>query len=201
MVIFCSRPVALSRALTLRMPLASMSKVTSICGTPRGAGGMPSSMKRPSVLLSAAIGRSPWRTWISTLGWLSAAVVKIWLLRVGMVVLRWMMGVATPPRVSMPRVSGVTSSSSTSLTSPLSTPAWMAAPMATTSSGLTPLWGSRPKNFCTVSCTAGMRVWPPTSTTSSTWSAVTPASSSAWRHGPDRRAPPGRRPVAPAWRG
>ena len=34
------------------MPSASMSKVTSICGTPRGAGGMPTSSKRPSVLLS-----------------------------------------------------------------------------------------------------------------------------------------------------
>jgi hypothetical protein len=34
------------------MPLASMSNVTSICGTPRGAGGMPTSWKRPSVLLS-----------------------------------------------------------------------------------------------------------------------------------------------------
>ena len=59
-VIFCSRPVALSLALTLRMPLASMSNVTSICGTPRGAGRMPSRMKRPSDLLSAAIARSPW---------------------------------------------------------------------------------------------------------------------------------------------
>ena len=38
MVIFCSLPVALSLAETLRMPLASMSKVTSICGTPRGRG-------------------------------------------------------------------------------------------------------------------------------------------------------------------
>ncbi len=33
-----SLPVALSLAVTLRMPLASMSKVTSICGMPRGAG-------------------------------------------------------------------------------------------------------------------------------------------------------------------
>jgi hypothetical protein len=40
----------------------------------------------------------------------------------------------------MPSDSGVTSSSSTSLTSPFSTPAWIAAPIATTSSGLTPLW-------------------------------------------------------------
>ena len=59
MVIFCSRPVALSFAETLRMPLASMSKETSICGTPRGAGGMPSSRNWPSSMLSAAIGRSP----------------------------------------------------------------------------------------------------------------------------------------------
>ena len=34
------------------MPLASMSKVTSICGTPRGAGAMPVSSKVPSGLLS-----------------------------------------------------------------------------------------------------------------------------------------------------
>ena len=50
----------------------------------------------------------------------------------------------TPPLVSMPSDSGVTSRSRTSLTSPLRTPAWMAAPMATTSSGFTPLWGSLP---------------------------------------------------------
>ncbi len=37
-VIFCSLPVALSVAMTLTMPLASMSKVTSTCGKPRGAG-------------------------------------------------------------------------------------------------------------------------------------------------------------------
>ena len=39
MRICCSLLVALSLAVTLTMPLASMSKVTSICGTPRGAGG------------------------------------------------------------------------------------------------------------------------------------------------------------------
>ena len=44
-------------------------------------------------------------------------------------VLRSMMRVNTPPSVSMPSDSGVTSSSSTSLTSPCSTPAWIAAPM------------------------------------------------------------------------
>ena len=52
------------------------------------------------------------------------------------------------------------------MTSPLSTPAWMAAPMATTSSGFTPLWGSFPVRSLTSCCTTGMRVEPPTRTTS-----------------------------------
>jgi hypothetical protein len=119
MVIFCSLPVPRSLAETLTMPLASMSKVTSICGTPRGAGGMPTRWKRPSVRLSRAISRSPCSTCISTCVWLSGAVEKTSLLRVGIVVLRSMSLVATPPRVSMPSESGVTSSSSMSLTSPL----------------------------------------------------------------------------------
>ena len=84
---------------------------------------------------------------MSTLGWLSDAVEKIWVWLVGMVVLRLIILVATPPRVSIPSDSGVTSSSRTSLTSPPSTPAWMAAPTATTSSGLTPLCGSLPANM------------------------------------------------------
>ena len=33
------------------IPFASMSNVTSICGMPRGAGGMPTSWNLPSVLL------------------------------------------------------------------------------------------------------------------------------------------------------
>ena len=41
MTTFCSLPVPLSLADTLRMPFASMSNETSICGMPRGAGGMP----------------------------------------------------------------------------------------------------------------------------------------------------------------
>ena len=44
--------------------------------------------------------------------------------------------VITPPSVSTPSDSGVTSSRSTSFTSPCSTPPWIAAPIATTSSGL-----------------------------------------------------------------
>ena len=61
-VIFWSLPVALSFAVTLRMPLASMSNVTSICGTPRGAGGIPVRWNLPRVRFCAAIGRSPCST-------------------------------------------------------------------------------------------------------------------------------------------
>ena len=123
MEIFCSLPEPLSTAETCRMPLASMSKVTSIWGSPRRAGLMPSSLNVPSCLLSFAIGRSPWTMMMSTAGWLSAAVEKIWDFLVGMVVLRSIIAVATLPMVSMDRVSGVTSRRRTSFTSPLSTPA------------------------------------------------------------------------------
>src|SRR5262249_46038722 len=81
--------------------------------------------------------------------------------------------------VSMPSDSGVTSRSSMSLTSPVMTPPWTAAPTATTSSGLTPLCGSLPKYSRTSCCTFGIRVEPPTSTTSSIFFGSTPASASA----------------------
>ena len=187
MVIFCSRLVAVSRAWTFKMPLASMSKATSICGMPRGAGGIPTRWNLPSVRLSRAMGRSPCRTWISTEVWLSEAVEKVSLLRVGMVVLRVMSVVMTPPRVSMPSESGVTSSSSKSFTSPPSTPPCTAAPTATTSSGFTPLCGSRAKSSRTTCCTRGIRVEPPTSTTSLICSGFNPASSIACRQGPSVR--------------
>ena len=119
---------------------------------------------------------------------MSSAVEKTSPLRVGIVVLRSMSFVMTPPLVSMPSVSGVTSSSSTSLTSPASTPAWIAAPIATTSSGLTPRCGSLPVSSLTFSCTAGMRVMPPTITTWSIFDApFSLASSSAWRTGATTR--------------
>ena len=120
-----------------------MRNVTWILGTPRGAGGMPVSSKRARLRLSAAISRSPCSTWIGTSGWLSTLVVKISLCSVGMVVLRGISLVKTPPPVSTPIESGVTSSSSTSSISPESAAPWIAAPTATTSSGLTPLCGSR----------------------------------------------------------
>ena len=70
------------------------------------------------------------------------------------------------------------------MTSPFSTPAWTAAPMATTSSGLTPLWGSLPVSDWTSSWTAGMRVEPPTRTTWSMSDLDSPASLMACSKGP-----------------
>ena len=74
--------------------------------------------------------------------------------------------VETLPSVSIPNDKGVTSRSNTSFTSPCNTPAWIAAPIATTSSGLTLLLGSLPKKFLTVSTIFGILVIPPTRTTS-----------------------------------
>ena len=123
MVMACSLPVAISLAVTFSIPLASMSKATSIWGMPLGAGGMPIRENLPRDMLSLAIGLSPWNTWISTTVWLSAAVVNMLLFLVGMVVFLSISLVATPPRVSIPRLRGVTSRRSRSLTSPPRTPA------------------------------------------------------------------------------
>ena len=53
-VMCCSLPVPRSFADTFTMPLASISKVTSICGTPLLAGGIPSRRNWPRDLLSLA---------------------------------------------------------------------------------------------------------------------------------------------------
>ena len=125
---------------------------------------------------------------MSTAGWLSSAVENTSVRRVGMVVLRSITLVMTPPRVSSPSDSGVTSSSSTSGPSPVSTPAWMAAPRATTSSGLTVMLGSLPPvRRRTSACTAGIRVEPPTRITSSMSASVTLASDIACRTGSRQR--------------
>ncbi len=65
-VIDCSLPVPRSLADTCTMPLASMSKVTSMRGTPRGAGAMPVSSNLPSRVFSAVMARSPWNTRMGT---------------------------------------------------------------------------------------------------------------------------------------
>ncbi|PWU85984.1 hypothetical protein C4B63_137g25 [Trypanosoma cruzi] len=148
MTIWLRLPVPFSSADTFRMPLASRSKVTSIWGTPRGAGGMPDRSNVPSRWQSFVIARSPSKTWMCTPGWLSAYVEKIWLFLVGIVVLRLISDVMTPPAVSMPSVSGVTSSSSRPsvclLLPPVRMKACTAAPYATASSGLMLLFSSLP---------------------------------------------------------
>ncbi|MCG3135090.1 MAG: hypothetical protein HMLKMBBP_02593 [Planctomycetes bacterium] len=185
MRICCSLFVPRSFAVTLRMPFASMSNATSIRGTPRGADGMPASWNLPSVRLSRAIGRSPWRTWTSTAGWLSAAVEKTSFFWVGIVVLRGMRTAMSPPWTSTPRESGVTSSRTMSWTpsSWLRIAPCTAAPSATASSGFTLLFGSRPKSSFTSDCTFGMRVLPPTRITSSICFGSSFASRRACRHG------------------
>ena len=153
MVMCCSFPVPRSFADTFTMPFASISKVTSIWGTPLLAGGIPSRRNWPNVLLSLANCRSPCTTWISTAVWLSAAVEKIWLFLVGMVVFLSISRVATPPMVSMDRDRGVTSRRrmSPAPASPASLPPWMAAPIATHSSGFKDLLGSLPVSCFTFS--------------------------------------------------
>jgi len=94
--------------------------------------------------------------------------------------------VITPPSVSMPSESGVTSSSRHVLDVALEHAGpGIAAPMATASSGLTSFLGSLPKNSRTLSITLGMRVWPPTRITSLISSSLTPASLTAMRAGLD----------------
>mmetsp|Transcript_23246 Transcript_23246/g.25791 ORF Transcript_23246/g.25791 Transcript_23246/m.25791 type:complete len:226 (-) Transcript_23246:982-1659(-) len=173
MVICCFLPVPFSSADTFRIPLASMSKVTSIWGTPRGAGGMPDRSKVPSGWLSLVMARSPSKTWMCTPGWLSAYVEKTCDFLVGIVELRLRSADMTPPAVSMPSVSGVTSSSSRPSVCfdlpPFRMKACTAAPYATASSGLMLLLSSLPpKKSDTSDCTLGMRVEPPTRTTSCT---------------------------------
>ena len=169
-VMLCSLPVSISRARTITIPLASMSKVTSIFGTPAHARLMPRSVKVPSSLLSRANSRSPCRTLISTVFWNGAAVVNTLLNRVGIVEFRSIKCVATPPTVSIERVSGVTSISSRPSPGPVRAtpprrPACTAAPSATHSSGFSERDGSSPVIRMTLACTAGMRVEPPTSNT------------------------------------
>ena len=65
-VMCCSLPVPRSLADTLTIPFASISNVTSICGIPRLAGAIPSSLNLPRLLLSLANCLSPCTTFIST---------------------------------------------------------------------------------------------------------------------------------------
>jgi len=62
MVIYVSLPVPKSLADTLTIPEASISKVTSIYGTPFGAAGKLVKSKFPNFLLSLANYLSPYNT-------------------------------------------------------------------------------------------------------------------------------------------
>src|SRR5579883_2538725 len=165
------------------MPLASTRNVTSRRATPAGRGSI-GIVKRARLRLSAASSRSPWSTWMSTDVWPSTAVVKVSLALAGIVVLRSIRRLKTPPMVSMPSESGTTSRSSMSRRAPTRSPAWMPAPSATTSSGSMSTSGGRPKMASMWRRTSGMRVLPPTATTCPTSEGASPASRSACRQGP-----------------
>lgn len=64
--------VYLSMADTFIIPFSSISNVTSIYGTPLGAGGIPSRLNYPNLWLSLVIYLSPSYTQINTPGQLSA---------------------------------------------------------------------------------------------------------------------------------
>ncbi len=100
-----------------------------------------------------------------------------------MVVFRRIRLLMTPPIVSMPRERGVTSSNNMSVVPPLRISACTAAPSATTSSGFRWQCGGFPNSASTRCRTNGMRVEPPTKTTSSMSFAVSPASFNAIRQG------------------
>src|SRR5882762_1605429 len=92
----------------------------------------------------------------------------------------------------MPSESGVTSSNSMFFTPWSRMLAWTAAPSATTSSGFSSMCGLRPKNSWTVRRISGVRVVPPTRTTSSMSAGLSCASASACLTGPIVRSTTGR---------
>ena len=98
--------------------------------------------------------------------WPSRNVVKSWARATGMGVFLGITFSTSPPIVSSPSESGVTSRSRKSLSTsfPASLFAWIAAPTATTQSGSIPASGSRPKKDSIWERTIGMRVAPPTRT-------------------------------------
>jgi len=160
MTIFCSLPVARSLAETCVMRGVDVEADLDL-RMPRGAGGIPINWNLPRSCCKpqgrarpGARGSQP-----------TSVVVRR---REDLALPGWDSGIP----INEPgehaalgfdtKESGVTSRRMMSLTSPASTPPWIAAPKATTSSGLMPLWGSLPVSERTFSCTAGMRVMPPT---------------------------------------
>ena len=81
---------------------------------PATIGGMPRSSKRARLRHSATRSRSPCTTWMAIAVWPSLKVVNSCALATGMVVLRSITRSTRPPMVSRPRLSAITSSSSSS---------------------------------------------------------------------------------------
>ena len=111
---------------------------------------------------------------MSTPVWLLAQVVKVWDFLVGIVVFHSLGLVIILPAVSSPIDSGVMSSSSRSYTcedpSPVRVAACAEAPQAMASSGLMDVLGSLSlKSSRIMACTFGVRVKPPTRTSSCTF--------------------------------
>ena len=101
MVIFCSLPVPRSLALTWRIPFASMSKATSICGT-RAAPVEYHQLKSADRLIVPG----QWTFALQDMNidpGLVVAVLKVSDFRVGMVVLRRISFVTRPPRLNAQR--------------------------------------------------------------------------------------------------
>ena len=125
-------PVPLSLALTVRIEFSSISNVTSICGTPLGAGGIPLISNLPKLWLSLVRALSPSKTAIETVVYWSWYVVNTYDFLAGITVPLGMIFVITPPTVSIPSVNGVTSIKRMSFVSsdcsPPKIPPWTAAP-------------------------------------------------------------------------
>ena len=102
-------PIDSSVAVTCSIPSASISNFTKILGIPRGNGGIPVSSNVPINVLSLVSCRSPSNTLTVTPGWLSEYVVNVCSLEIGIVELRSINLVITPPAVSIPRDNGAVS--------------------------------------------------------------------------------------------
>ena len=144
-----STPEVSSRADTASRPSASTWNVTRMRAAPAAIGGIPRSSKRASERQSLMRSRSPCTTWIAIAVWPSLKVVNSCARDTGIVELRGTIFSASPPIVSRPSESGITSSSSQSSPAarlPARTLAWIAAPSATAWSGLRLVSGGAPKS-------------------------------------------------------
>ena len=146
----CSLLLALSLALTFKIPLASISKLTSTCGIPRGAGGTPFKQTYRGICYPRHFPFALQN--MNSTELVIGRGTKDLALEVGIVVLRAINGVRTPPKVSNLTLMASHPVTRASFTSPCMTPAWIAHQWRA-SSGLTPACGSLPKNSFTLRIT------------------------------------------------